>query len=1039
MHSFWFFFLKRKQFTILLIGALVAAGLFCLVAIPKESAPAVVIPYGFVTTIYPGASSADVEKLVTSKLENSISTVNNLDKLTSTSADSSSVIVAQFDSNANLEKSIQDLKDAVDRAKSDLPSDAKDPVVTQINFSDQPILIYSLSGNLSSAEFTKLADDVENEILRVPGVSKVTKAGVRPRQVQVIVKKDALTQYGLSLMSVVSALAANNAAIPVGSITSSAVTYAVQFNGDITDPSEVADLPVGQSGGAPVYVRDVATVVDGVADADTLSYSSKGGAPSTNAITLAVYKKSGGDITAIAGAVKNRMTELQSTLLAPVSVLVSYDDGELVKKDLLDLTRTGFETVGLVILVLLLTIGWRESLVAGLSIPLSFTIAFIGLYLSGNTLNFISLFSLILAIGILVDSGIVVTEAIHARLAVYGDAMKAARATITEYAWPLIGGTMTTAAVFAPLFFISGITGKFIAAIPYTVIFVLLASIFVALGLVPLIAVFLTKKDGKPSRFEEKQEAYTRRVTEWYKTQLRRALDNAVFQKRFMWTLGILFCISFSLPILGLVKTEFFPQGDSDSLYIDIEQKQGTPLAETNLTARAVEEVLYSEPDIDSFTTTVGRTSEFTSGLSGNKYANVEVNLKKNRKLTSTEELEKFRKDLAPIHRADIRVSQQSGGPPVGAAVEIKLTGDDLGDLAKAADASANLLASIPGTVDVLSSTRSNGTEFELAVDKAKVAQAGLTPALVAQTLRTAINGTTATTIKKNGNDIDVVVKLDLNPAYTDSSETADTSIDAIKNLTIATPNGSVLLGSLLTPSLGVSNASITHEDKRRVETVTASLTASGNAAAITKEFLQKVPSLNLPKGVSVSQGGQTEESTKSFSDMFIALIAGLALMMGILVLTFNSFRFAAYLLMAVPLSLIGVLDGLAVTGQTLSFTSMLGFVALGGVIINHAIILMDSMIVRRTAEPNRPVRDVVVESAANRLRPILLTTITTVVGMIPLAGVSAMWAPLAFAIMFGLSFAMILTLILVPVLFYRHENAKQLKSVRISAPERAG
>lgn len=1030
MHPFWNFFLDKKQFSLLLIGTLVALGLYSLFVIPKESAPEVVIPYGFVTTVYPGASAADVEKLVTSKIENSVSTVNNLDKLTSASRDSVSVVVAQFDSNANLEKSMQDLKDAVDKAKSDLPTDAKEPSVTQVNFSDQPILMISLSGDLSSAEFTKLADDVENELLRVPGVSKVVKSGVRPREVQVIVKKDALALYNMRLTDVIGGLAANNAALPVGSITSDAITYAVQFNGDISDPSEVANLPIGQSGGQTIYVHDVATVIDGVADATSLSYSSENGAPANNAITLSVYKKSGGDITAIATAVKARVTELQKTTLSNLSVLISYDLGEQVTKDLSDLTKTGLETVGLVIIVLLLTIGWRESLVAGLSIPLSFMVAFIGLYMSGNTVNFISLFSLILAVGILVDSGIVVTEAIHARTGTYGNAHDAALASIREYAWPLIGGTMTTVAVFVPLFFISGITGKFIASIPFTIIFVLMASIFVALGLVPLIAVYLTRKKGKKaSRFEELQEEYTHRVTEWYKKNLQRALESTLFQKRFLRGLGALFVISLLLPIFGLVKTEFFPQNDTDSVYIDIEQKQGTPLEETDITARTVEEILYSEPDIESFTTTVGGSSQFTSNNSGSKYANITVNLKKGRSSSSIQEVEKLRKDFAAIHSADIRISQESSGPPTGAAVEIKLTGDDLGNLAKAADASVNLLSSIPGTVDVISSTRNNGTEFVLDVDKAKVAAAGLTTAQVAQTLRAAINGTTATTIKKNGDDIDVVVKLDLNPNFIEPSQTTNTSIDAIKNLTIATPTGSVLLGSVLTPSLGVSNATITHENKRRIETVSASLKAGANAAEITKTFMAKVNTLHLPEGVVASTGGSTEEADQSFKDMFLALVVGLALMMAILVLTFNSFRYAGQLLMVVPLSLIGVLDGLALTGKALSFTSMLGFVALGGVIINHAIILMDSMLVRRHAEPNRPIKEVVIEAAAQRLRPILLTTITTVIGMIPLAGVSAMWAPLAYAIMFGLSFAMVLTLILVPVLFYRSESRKQQQS----------
>ena len=505
-------------------------------------------------------------------------------------------------------------------------------------------------------------------------------------------------------------------------------------------------------------------------------------------------------------------------------------------------------------------------------------------------------------------------------------------------------------------------------------------------------------------------------------------LRNARLQRLFLRSLAGLFVLSLSLPALGLIKTEFFPQDDADTVYVDIEQKQATPLEQTDISARTVEEVLYDEPDIDSFVTTVGNSSAFTSNKSGSKYAGITVNLKAKRKQTSSQIVEKLRKDLSPIHSVDVRVSQAKNGPPTGAAVAIKLTGESLDELSMAADKVAGLLATIPGAIDVLSPTQDNGTEFVLHVDKAKVAAAGLSPVVVAQVLRAAINGTTATVIKKDGTDIDVVVKVNLNPSFTDPAHTSDTSIDAIKNLTIATASGSVLLGSVLTPELGVSNARITHENKHRIQTVTAGISVGANAGVVTQAFMDKVATLNLPSSVTVTTGGDTEETNKSFSDMLVALVVGLALMMAILVLTFNSFRHAGQLLLIVPLSLIGVLDGLALTGNTLSFTAMLGFIALGGVIINHAIILMDSMLVHMEAAPGKSIEDVVVEAAASRLRPILLTTITTVVGMIPLSRASATWAPLAYSIMFGLSFAMTLTLILVPVLFYRSESKKLLK-----------
>jgi HAE1 family hydrophobic/amphiphilic exporter-1 len=704
-----------------------------------------------------------------------------------------------------------------------------------------------------------------------------------------------------------------------------------------------------------------------------------------------------------------------------------------VSKDLTNLTETGLETVALVMLMLFLTIGWRESLVAGLSIPLSFVIAFTGLYLSGNTINFMSLFSLILAIGILVDSGIVVAEAIHTRIKLYGSAEGAAIASIKEYAWPLIAGTMTTVAVFAPLFFLSGIVGKFISSIPFTIIFVLIASIVVALGFVPLLAVLLTK-DHK-SRFEDMQEMWSERAQHWYKNFLGHMLDSRKAQNRFFAGLAIALVVAIAMPVTGLLKVAFFPQDDQDYAFVSIEKTQGTPLAKTDLSVREVEEILYASPYIESFVTTVGASSALSGsgGGAGSKLANITVILPKGHKLSSTEVVEKLRVALAPVTSATVKVDQGNNGPPSGDPVVIKFMGDNLEDITAATDKAETILQTIKGTQDVTTSLRDDGTQFEIAIDRAKAAQVGLSASSVAQLLRVSVSGVTATTIKKAGTDIDIIVKTDLNPDFVNPEDTIKTNIDSIKGLPIATPNGTILLGSLITTTISESRAVINHEDKKRVATVSSKLTKDGNAIEITSEFQKREKELNLPETVTIKYGGDDEEVNKTFAEMGLALLAGMAGMLAILVLEFNSFRFAFYLLFTIPLSLIGVLGGLTITGQALSFSSMLGLIALAGVIINHAIILLDSILHKLDHEREeieaghsaRNLRDVIVDASAIRLRPIFLTTVTTVIGMIPLAGVSALWGPLAFAIMFGLAFAMILTLVLIPVFFYRYPGKK--------------
>lgn len=1019
----WNFFLDRKQFSYVLIATLILAGLFSMIAIPKENTPSIVIPNGIVTVALPGASAEDMETLVTSKLEDQVSGLNNLDTVTSVSSDGISTLNVQFDANADVDQSLQELRDAVARAVPDLPSDATTPQVSKIDFSNQPVLVVSIAGDLPPTEFSALATEISDDIKHISGVSEVNVSGVPERQVTVIVSKEKLQQYELRLTDIISSIAAANASAPAGNISMNEVNYNVSFKGNITDPSEIQNIAVGTKNNVPIYVRDIAVVSDGLASATSYSRLSIDGKPSSQAISLTIYKQSGAGIKDVANAAKAEMLKLQDTKLKGMNVFISpsTDQGVQITKQLGDLTEKGLETVALVLIVLLFTIGWRESVVAALAIPLSFLIAFIGLHLTGNSLNFISLFALILAVGILVDSGIVVTEAIHARMKLHANPMDAAKHALRDYAWPLIAGTMATVAVFAPLFFISGIVGKFIAGIPYTLIFVLMASIFVALGIVPLIAVLFTAKH-EPSRLEKKQEEYTERVTHWYKEKLRIILESKRYQKYFLRGLVVALLLSFTLPFTGLVQTVFFPQDDQDFVYINIQTPQGTTLSQTDLIVRQVEEVLYPVKDISSLEITTGQSSGLTGGgSSGSNQANITVNLPLDHKKTSTEIASELQEKLAVITNADVQVLQASNGPSSGAPIQIQFEGENLDDLITAAQKGTQLLSSIPNVTNVTDTTKNNGTQFDLTVDRGKATALGLSTASIAQTLRAAVQGTKATSITQPKNDIDVVVKLNLNSDYIDSSDTTRTTIDAIKNLSVQGTNGPVLLGSVLQTNLGVSNAAINHKDKNRLETVSAYPGDQTTTAEVVSEFKKRVGELNLPEGVTVNYGGETEDVNQSFTEMFVALIAGLVLMFMILIISFNSIRYTWYLLVIVPLSLIGVLDGLAITGQPVSFTSLLGVIALGGVIINHAIILMDSMIHHLEADKGKALIDIVVDSSATRLRPIVLTTITTVVGMIPLAMSNATWGPLAFSVMFGLTFAICLTLVLVPMLFYRY------------------
>ena len=1026
MFSIWKFFIERRQFSYLVLAALTVAGIFSVLNIPKESAPEVQIPVGIVSTVLPGASSEDVEQLVTDKIEQSLKgTLENVKKITSTSREGVSSITVEFDASADIDKSIQDLKDQVDVAVPELPEEATDPVVSEINFVNQPFTQFALSGDFTPEELADIADALEDELGQIAGVSDVVIDGARSREVRVVVRPESLAAFNLSLNDVIGGIGRANASLPVGSLEVGGIRYPLEFEGDITDPNAVANIAIASVGGSPVYVRDVADVTVGLSRENSLSRVSINGEPSKPSISVNVFKRTGGDIIAINSRVSERMEELQQPgeLLDGLTYLSIYSAAEDIAHDLTKLTRTGLETIALVILTLFLTVGWREALVAAVSIPISFLIAFIGLDASGNTINFVSLFSLILAVGILVDAGIGIVEGMYTFINKGMRRRDAAVEAVRVYQQPLSIGILTTVAVFVPLFFLSGITGQFISTIPFTIIFVLLASLFVALVFVPIIGITALSKHS--AHEPTWQDRLTLNLHTKYRGLLESVFASTKKMRIIRWTLIAGFFVSLFFPVIGLVGVIFFPQEDIGFVLVDVEMPQGTPLEKADLVARQMEEILYETPDIASFSLTVGGTSAFSSApQSGGGFGNFFINMtdEDERDITSTEMLEVLRERLSVITEAEVRVYEPSSGPPVGTPVVIKFVGEDLEELKRASGQAAELLKAIPGTANVRSGDTNDTLSLTLTLDRDRARQLGIDPATIAGVLRTAVSGTEATTIRQDGDDIDVMVVSALNPSFDDPFKTDIADPDALMQLLIPTPEGSVPLGSVVSVSVGLGASVINHEDGKRVVTASSELSGDATTAEVLAEFQERAPAeLALDSKVAMVIGGENEETTKSFIEMFLAFFAGIALMLAVLMFEFNSLRHSLYVLAVVPLTMIGIMLGLMLTFLPLSFPSLLGFIALSGVIVNHTILLIDAINHLRRERPTAPVGELVVEGAVSRLRPITLTNVTTVIGMLPLVLAGGIWAPLAIAIMFGLGFAGVITLLLVPILYFQH------------------
>ena len=1020
----WSFFIHNSRFSYLLMVALIGFGLYSVVTIPKENAPEIQIPVGVVTTSLPGAAALDVESLITNELERAIDTnVDNVRQITSSSRESLSSITVEFDANADIPESIRSLRDAVDNARSSLPDSATDPVVSDVDFSNQPVLSVAVSGNRNETEFINLAATIEDTLLDVTGVSRVEITGVREREAHVLVEQSALLQYGLTIQDIVQGIRVANQSVPVGEIVTNNIAYNVLFTGKIENPEAILDLSVANRGGQPVFVRDVARVIDGVSSASTLSRLSVEGLPSDNAIIINVFKQRNADIMTVSSATQTAFFKLGELPEYQDLTFHTLDDaGELIASELTQLATSGLQTAALVALLLIITLGWREGIMAGLAIPLSFTIGFIGLLLSGNTINFISLFALVLSIGILVDSSIVVVEGINKRMKQDPtiDKTDAALQTIAAFQSPIMAGTLTTVSVFAGLFVVSGIIGQFIASIPYTLIFILFASLLVALGFIPLLASsFLRRRSS--TRIERAQVKYANQLETWYSKRLHSLLANRRKKAFFSVSLVVGFISAIALIPLGFVQVIFFGAGDADTINIQIETPVGSTTMVTDRYVRAIEEILYDIPEISSFRTTVGAAGMFGSETSGSSVASIFVRFDENRQRTSVAISDEIRDLTANFTDITVSVSQPDAGPPVGDPIGINIFGTDLQDISTTARDIADIIESIPGTINVTDGTDAGNTEFVFTLDSLQAARFGLTPLSVSQYLRSAVTGTEATTLTSLNEEIPVNIRLELNPNETFNPDFFNhTDITTLENLLIPTPAGdTVPLASVLDTRLQEARSVINHRDRERVVSVRSDITDTGNVREINVELIRRIESeLTLPDGVSYALAGETEEADQGFAELGLALIVGIVLMIAVLVLQFNSFRYPIYVLSIVPFSLIGILYGLAIVGSPLSFPSIMGFIALTGIVVNNSILLIDVMNSYRRDYPDMTIREVVVSAAASRLRPILLTTITTVVGISPLLFSDPIWVPLATAIMFGLSFSVIITLILIPIIY---------------------
>ncbi|PSO45848.1 MAG: hypothetical protein BRC22_00420 [Parcubacteria group bacterium QH_9_35_7] len=506
MNKIWEFFLNKYKFTFIVIIAIIVFGVFSIIQLPKESQPEVDIPVATVNTVFPGASAIDVEQLVTDQIEDKINSIDGIKEYTSRSRRGVSFIQIEFNADVNKKTAIDDLKKKLDEVENELPEDAEEPNVEEVEISDQPFMQISVGGPFSIVKLTDYAEQIKEELQRISGISQVEVVGGQKDELQVVVDKNKLDNFSLGIQDVTQAITQANSNIPVGEIRTSSSIFSLRLAGQISDTEQIKSIPISSKDGTVVRVEDVAEVKTEVGDKETLSKLSTNNKDSEQAITLVLYDSPGGDITEVSTQAKQAVEKvIESELPQAVEFMVVQDRGEQIIDDLNSLTRNGLTTIAIVFLVLLFILGLREALIASIALPLSFMITFVILQIYGLTLNFMTLFSLILALGVIIDTAIVINEGVSANIEQGMEPFSAAKQAIKGFQWPLIAGVFTTVFAFIPMLLTSGTIGEFIKSIPITVSAALISSLFIALAIITTINAVLAKFRNKKGSEKQKK------------------------------------------------------------------------------------------------------------------------------------------------------------------------------------------------------------------------------------------------------------------------------------------------------------------------------------------------------------------------------------------------------------------------------------------------------------------------------------------------------------------------------------------------------
>lgn len=1011
---------KRPIMTTLCFVTVIILGLFSLAKLPIDLYPDIDTNTLMVITMYPGASAEDIEQNVTKPLENSLNSVEHLKHITSQSRENTSVITLEFEYGYDIDVLTNDVRDKLDMVKSMLPDDSENPIIFKFSTDMIPICLLSVEAKESMAGLYKILDDaVANPLARIDGVGTVSISGAPKREVHVYCDPERLEAYNLSVEQISNIIGAENRNVPGGSFDVGSNTYALRVQGEFDETAELSNIPVGSANGSIVYLKDVAKVEDSLEERTQHTYNSgKEGA------MIIIQKQSGANSVQISEKVMKMLPRLQKNLPSDVKIGVIVDTSDNIRNTIGSLEETVLYALLFVMIVVFVFLGrWRATMIIVITIPVSLIASFIYLFATGNTLNIVSLSALSISIGMVVDDAIVVLENVTTHIERGADPKQAAVHGTNEVAVSVIASTLTLIAVFFPLTMVTGMTGVLFRQLGWMVTIMMIISTACALSLTPMLCSLWLKRNPKHSKLYEKFYMPIERALDRFDNGYARLLAFVVGHK----TGTILVCMGIfvgSLFLMKFVGTEFFPTQDNSRIGVNIELPIGTRVEIAQEVTQRLDSLWRTkykdEILVSNYTVGPASSDNTFASLSDNGSHIVSMNIRLvdpgDRDRNIREIADDMRRDIAEqfpeFKKAQVNVGGGRGQGMGGqSTVDFEIYGYDFTETDSVARQLAELLKGIPGTADINISRSDYQPEYQVDFDREKLALYGLNMQTVAYYLRNRINGATASQFREDGEEYDIKVMYDPDRR---------TQISDIENIVIYSSTGQpVRLKELGTVVERYTPPTIERKDRERL--ITVSTVVDGVPLSDVVSAAQAgIDNMHLPSNISIGLAGSFEDQQDSFSDLLMLGVLIIVLVYIVMAAQFESFTYPGIIMTSLLFAFSGVFIILWLTGHTLNVMSMIGAIMLIGIVVKNGIVLIDYISLNR--ERGMGIRRAVIDGGRSRLRPVVMTTLTTILGMVPMAcgtGEGAeMWRPMGTAVIGGLTFSTILTLLFVPVLY---------------------